>query len=505
MTSFDYTSRDYLSIRDDLLSRASAAIPEWTSRNRSDFGVLMVDLWAYMGDILHYYVDRAAAESYLGTATQRSSVLAIANLLDYKPLFQTSATGTVEIRASDPAHSSTIVIPANTGFVSPATDNYPIVYFTSTASASMAPSVASVVVPVAEGKYVASELPVNAVTRVAGVSNGLSSQRFNLYYTGAIASSVKVYVSEGTVVNGSPTALEYSYTANLSDALSSSRSFTLEVTADGITQVIFGNGINGKIPANGAQVSVSYRRGQGTNGNLPEGSVSAYDAGSNITGTYIVSSSTMSGGSNAESIESIRANIPLMFRTQDRAVSVQDFKDLALRAPQVAKATCDASAAPNIMLYVAPYQSDYLTTTSNSISVSSSVRTGVLEYFAPRTIVGASVGVSPTISLSPLNITATIYVRDQYVAQWVKEAVQDVIDSFFEFDYVSFGQTMSIGDFYRAIHGVDGVNYATITRFRFQGDTAQEVYTTRTASAVGLIRKGTITLSTSGGVTGILV
>jgi hypothetical protein len=505
MTSFDYTSRDYLSIREDLFGRASTSIPEWTSRSRSDFGVLMVDLWAYMGDVLHYYVDRAAAESYLNTATQRSSVLAIANLLDYKPLFQTSSTGTVTISASDVNHGSTIVIPANTGFVSPATDNYPIVYFTSTASASMGPSVASVVVSVAEGRYVSSELPVNAVSRVAGVSNGLSSQRFNLYYTGVVASSVKVYVKEGTVLNGVPTEMEYSYVSNLSDALSSSRSFTLEVTADGITQIVFGNGVNGKIPTNGAEVTVSYRRGQGNNGNLPDGYVSAYDAGSNITGTYISSSSAMSGGSDAESIESMRANIPLMFRTQDRAVSVQDFKDLALRAPQVAKATCDATGAPNIMLYVAPYQSDYLTTTSTTISVPATVRTGVLEYFAPRTVVGASVGVSPTISLSPLNITATIYVQDQYVAQWVKEAVESVIDSFFEFEAVSFGQTMSLGDFYRALHSVAGVNYANITRFRFASDSASEVYNTRTVSDLGLIRKGTITITTSGGVTGILV
>lgn len=505
MTSFDYTSRDYLSIRNDLLSRASTVIPEWSSRNRSDFGVLMVDLWAYMGDVLHYYVDRAAAEAYLGTATQKSSVLAIANLLDYKPLFQTSATGTVEISASDEAHSSTIVIPANTGFVSPATDNYPITYYTSTASASIGPSVSAIVVPVAEGKYVASELPVNAVTRVAGISNGLSGQRFNLYYTGVIASSVKVYVKEGTVVNGSATALEYSYVSNLSDALSSGRNFTLEVTADGITQVVFGNGINGKIPTNNAEVTVSYRRGQGSMGNLPAGYVSAYDAGSNISGTYISSSSAMTGGSDSESIESMRANIPLMFRTQDRAVSVQDFKDLALRAPQVAKATCDATGAPNIMLYVAPFQSDYLTTTSSTIAVSSDVQTGVLEYFAPRTVVGASVGVSPTVALSPLDITATIYVQDQYVAQWVKEAVQNAIDAFFEFENVSFNQTMSVGDFYRAIHNIEGVNYANITRFRFSSDSAQEVYNTRTAGTTGLIRKGTITLTTSGGVTGILV
>ena len=111
MSQFDYTSRDYLSIRQDLLSRAADLIPEWTSRAPSDFGVMLVDLWSYTGDILHYYIDKAAAETYLGTATRTESVLAIANLLDYRPLFQTAAEGTVVVGATNSNHSDTIVIP----------------------------------------------------------------------------------------------------------------------------------------------------------------------------------------------------------------------------------------------------------------------------------------------------------------------------------------------------------------------------------------------------------
>lgn len=511
MPSFDYTSRDYLSIRQDLLDRASNAIPEWTSRSRADFGVLMVDLWAYMGDVLHYYVDRAAAETYLNTATQKSSVLAIANLLDYKPLFQTSATGTVTLEAVDPNHSSTITIPVGTGFVAPASDNNPVIYFTSTSSASMGPSVTAITIPVAEGLLVSNESPINATTRVAGVSNGSANQRFNLRYSGVVASSVEVFVKEGAVVGSSATPVQYYYTQNLPDASSDSRSFTLEVSADGVMQIIFGNGVNGVIPSNGAEVVVSYRRGVGFNGNIEADRIQAFDTGSLVLGVTITASSATTGGTDSESIESMKASIPLMFRTQDRAVSIQDFKDLALRAPQVAKATCDASGAPNIMLYVTPYQYDYLTTTATSLPIPADIRSGVITYFEPRTLVGASVGVSPTIPLTPVNITVSVAVQDQYVAQWVKDSVQSVIDSFFTFESVSFGQVLSLGAFYRAIHAVEGVDYAVISRFRRNGDTAQEVYTTLTTGDTTLLRntalfrKGTINVTTTGGITGILV
>lgn len=499
MPSFDYTSRDYLSIRQDLFDRASNLIPEWTARNTSDFGVTLVDLWAYIGDVLHYYVDRAAAETYLGTATQKSSVLALANLFDYRPLFQTSATGTVTLQATNPAHSETITIPANTGFVASATDNQPVVYFTTTSSASMGASVASVVVNVAEGRYVNLEAPIQAVTRLS-TSNGTVGQRFNLRYTGAIASSVEVFVYEGPVVGGTPSAVQYSYSSSIDSEAASSKVFTLETNSDGVMQIIFGNNVNGKIPNANAEIKVSYRYGQGYVGNITSGRISAFDVGSTVNGVIIASSSSMSGGSDSESIDSMRANIPLMFRTQDRAVSKQDFKDLALRVPQVAKATCTV-AGSNVLIYGAPYQVDYEDYSSSTIAVSSDLQDAILEYFEPRTLLGASVGAAASISLQPVNITATVYVRDGYVAQWVKDAVSTAIDSLFTFDAVTFGQTLSIGQIYRTIQGIEGVDYANITVFSFTTGTSNTVV----ANADSLLRKGTVTLTTSGGITGTLV
>lgn len=499
MPSFDYTSRDYLSIRQDILDRASRLVPEWTARNTSDFGVMLVDLWAYIGDVLHYYVDRAAAETYLETATQKSSILAIANLLDYKPLFQTSSSGTVTIAATNANHSDTITIPLSTGFVAPSTDNLPTVYFTSTASASMGPSVASVVVAVEEGKYVNLESPVQSVTRLS-TSNGSAGQRFNLRYTGAVASSVSVYVYEGVVVSGSPTAVQYNYSSAIENESANATVFGLEVTADGVMQVIFGNGVNGKIPNSGAEVKVSYRYGQGATGNISSGRVTTYDTGSSVANTTISSSSLMSGGSDSESIESMKANIPLLFRTQDRAVSLQDFKDLALRVPQVAKATCTVAGSTVTVIGV-PYQTNYESYGSSTISISSLLQTGIVNYFTPRIMVGASVVAASSVTLSPVNITATVYVKPEYVAQWVKTSVETAINGLFTFEAVSFGQTLSLGEIYRTIYEVEGVDYATISVFSL----TTGVSNTIVADANKLLRKGTVSLTTSGGITGTLV
>ena len=44
----DYTSKDYAAIRDDMISRISDFLPEWTSRDPADFGIVLIELFSYM-------------------------------------------------------------------------------------------------------------------------------------------------------------------------------------------------------------------------------------------------------------------------------------------------------------------------------------------------------------------------------------------------------------------------------------------------------------------------
>ena len=48
-----------------MLRLAQQRLPEWTDRSPADLGMLLVDLFAYMGDIVVYYQDRIASEMFL--------------------------------------------------------------------------------------------------------------------------------------------------------------------------------------------------------------------------------------------------------------------------------------------------------------------------------------------------------------------------------------------------------------------------------------------------------
>ena len=503
MPTFDYTSRDYYGIREDLLTRA-ATLPigaEWDTRSPADFGVMLVDLWAYMGDILHFYVDQAAAEAYLKTATQRESVLALANLLDYTPLALNSARATVTLGQTTGFVNGT-VIPAGTSFIAPSRNTEEnTIYFVSNEAITMASSVPTVALEVVEGQLVTSEQIINSVIASGNTSNGLPSQRFILRNVNIVPSSVSVFVYEGPVVSGNATPVEYLYVERLSDYTASDRVFTVEIAADGIVQVIFGNGTNGKIPSTNASIIADYLKSSGTSGNISQERITTF-ATSAPTGVTIVGSSAATGGFDEESITSLKANVPLLFRTQDRAVSLQDFKDLILRIPGVVKGTASNSGS-NVTLYPIPYQDDYLNIAfGSSITIDATTAADTLAYFAPRTMVGASVGIAPSISLTNVHVQATVYIKDGYVQRWVINAVEEAFNEFLDFDAVSFNQTLSLGQLYRAATAIDGVDYIYISVFNTTSSGLAANHKITSGPTSLLHKAADFILVPSGGITG---
>tara|TARA_R110002020_G_scaffold226401_3_gene436823 strand:+ start:6461 stop:8251 length:1791 start_codon:yes stop_codon:yes gene_type:complete len=113
-----YTSRDFNSIKQDLINYAKVYYPNtYKDFNEASFGALMVDMVAYVGDILSFYVDYQTNETLLDTAIEEGSIVKIAKQLGYKFNSTPVSTGQAAFYVSVPANSS------NTG---PDTDLVPI-------------------------------------------------------------------------------------------------------------------------------------------------------------------------------------------------------------------------------------------------------------------------------------------------------------------------------------------------------------------------------------------
>lgn len=80
----DYLARDFESFRQALLAFAADRYPDWDAAVPADFGGMMAELFAALGDEFSYIQDRFQREGYLATLSERRSFNQIARLVDYR-------------------------------------------------------------------------------------------------------------------------------------------------------------------------------------------------------------------------------------------------------------------------------------------------------------------------------------------------------------------------------------------------------------------------------------
>jgi len=104
--SIDYTSRDFESIREDLIDYVKRYYPNTHKDfNEASFGAMMIDTVAYVGDMLSYYLDYSLNETFLTTASERKNVLKIGRQLGYTSPAVASSVGDVFLFINVPAKS----------------------------------------------------------------------------------------------------------------------------------------------------------------------------------------------------------------------------------------------------------------------------------------------------------------------------------------------------------------------------------------------------------------
>ncbi len=114
----NYTSRDFESIKDDLVNYAKRYYPTtFKDFNEASFGSLMMDMVAYVGDQLSFYADYQTNESFLDSAIEFGNIVRLAESVGYKYPGAPRSTGQC---------SFYIIVPANTNTRGPDLDYLPI-------------------------------------------------------------------------------------------------------------------------------------------------------------------------------------------------------------------------------------------------------------------------------------------------------------------------------------------------------------------------------------------
>lgn len=447
----DYTSRDYTALRADLIDLIPYYAPLWTNRDPADFGMTILETFAYMGDILNYYIDKSANEAFISTASQRENVLQLAKLLGYKPTEPTAATCTVTFSNSS---ASNITVPALTRVATSAVSNASTtqIIFETDAAVVVPAGSTSTTVTATQGITVSGE--------IVGESNGTVNQSFELSQSSVINGSISV------VVGGS----NYTQVPYLIDYNGYDPVFSTYTNGDGVTFIVFGDGISGRIPPNTAQIVATYRVGGGAAGNVAVNTlkyITNFSAsGLTVLNKYISASipGSASGGADQESTDSIRISAPASIKTLNRAVSLADYASLVVQVAGVAKATAIADVYTSVTVFFAPYgdsgvQIDGVTPST----VFNTLKAAVSSYMTDKIPANTTITFQPPSYVTVL-IDASITVLPQYKQSLVETDVNSILTELLAFENVAFGDRITLQDVMTTVASVDGVARVSVSK-----------------------------------------
>lgn len=266
--------------------------------------------------------------------------------------------------------------------------------------------------------------------------------------------------------------------------------FVVEVERDGTAHVRFGDDELGQRPPDGALFTANYRNGNGTAGNVGAESLVRVVADAVTAGDILVVRNPLAavGGVDPESMEQVRQFAPQAFRVQERAVTTDDWVEVAERYPGVYRAAAQFRWTGSwYTVFVNIDRTGGLPVTGDAVFFA-----GVSAFLEQFRIAGYDLAVNGPVYV-PLDIAMTICVAPGYYGSNVWQALLDALSNrnlpdgtqgFFYPDNFTFAQPVYLSRLVAAAMAVAGVASVVVTTFqRFgmadNGELAAEVLVTQ--------------------------
>ena len=84
-SNVDYLNKDFSSLKGSIINYAKSYFPNtYRDFNETSPGMMLIEMSAYVGDVLSFYIDQQYREMMLPLAEERRNVVNMANMLGYK-------------------------------------------------------------------------------------------------------------------------------------------------------------------------------------------------------------------------------------------------------------------------------------------------------------------------------------------------------------------------------------------------------------------------------------
>jgi predicted phage baseplate assembly protein len=264
--------------------------------------------------------------------------------------------------------------------------------------------------------------------------------------------------------------------------LLSSDAFAEEFVAEvdeGRATLRFGDDQYGLRPAPEVELTATYRVGNGTRGNL--GAETLVHLITGVTGILSVRNPMPArGGVDPESIEHVRRTAPDAFRIQERAVTPEDYAEVARRHREVQDAAVTVR-------WTGSWRTIFLTIDRlGGRPVDAEFEQDIRLHLERYRMAGQDIEIDGP-QFVPLEVEMTVCVQPDYYRGDVKAALlrvfsnrtrQDGERGVFHPDNFSFGQPVYLSKLYAAAQKVEGVRFVAVRTFRRLGSNSSEALDT---------------------------
>lgn len=434
--SFGSIKSKLLDSLDNIKDPNDPSKPLITDKSEGNILVLLISHFSAIAEVLHFYVDNFARETFLPTARRYSSLLKHAKLVDYAP--QGATASRVNIAVTRDTDSSNLInyttsnilldndgntwLPDKDGSI-PEGSTYKIVSFTQHRSVETTLNYDQWI----GDKYLLVE--------------GIPSDE--LYEEGSMALTIdgNSYSSVRTFAHSKPT--DYHCRVIVIQEGDNSKQIVL---------IEFGDNVNGYKPTINSSTVISAKY-YVTRGEL--GNISSNYFNQTWLGLRVNNSLPSGGGSDYEDFETLKRRIQNSVKTLDVAITKEDFKDLAMTRPGIGQAAIEYECGRKLNVYISSLNGN-----PPSEGQCEDVRTYLLQH-CPLT---TWLDVKP-VGITYIILDITVTGRKSYKKAYIRSQIEEALANKYSAANAEIGGSVRLSDIYALIDNLSSVDYLRVNKF----------------------------------------
>lgn len=414
-----------------------------TDYSEGNILIIILSLFAAIAEVLHYYVDNMARETFLSTARRYDSVVKHGALVDYHARAAIAATVDVILSRSITGNSigAKLTIPQGTLFTDQSGNSW-----LSARDVTWYSNVTTCKVPIIQHeKYTTSALNNMVIPTGDRVQLNLGTLPNGKYYEhGSMSLQIggESWVLVETFAKSKPT----------------DKHFMVSVDESLNPYIMFGDGTFGKKPTAGAKITnVVFYLTNGSQGNVKSNTITSVPSviSSSITDATVSNAYDAGGGSNYENFTMLKEHIPLSVKTLGVAITKEDFESLAMLVDGVNKAKADYECGRKLTVYISPdggavASSELISRVYNLLSQRAPMTTWLKVKSAGKVQI-----------ILEMDVTG----KKSYKTAEIQTQILTALYNAYSPEQAEIGGSVRVSDIYALIDNLSTVDYLHLTKF----------------------------------------